>query len=234
MSRPATIRGVARPSSGRPPRRRRSTTSTRSRRSARSARSGISTIPTTVPEARRSPGTQGSRAGGCSARGGAGRAVMRSEALIFVGATVFFTVIGLVYWFTSYEHAGAMMLAASALMGIVAGGSIWLLSRHADVRPEDRDDATIAEGAGPVGVFATQLDLAVRGRPQRRGVRQRLRVRGLARDGRRRAASSCRCSATCWKPGTRPSPASATDHQVLASSTCLVAQVTPKRRAERS
>jgi hypothetical protein len=46
------------------------------------------------------------------------------------------------------------MLAASALMGLVAGGSIWLLSRHADSRAEDRADATIAEGAGPVGVFA--------------------------------------------------------------------------------
>ena len=80
---------------------------------------------------------------------------MKSEASIFIGATAFFVVIGLVYWFTSYEHAGSIMLAASALMGLVAGGSIWLLSRHADVRPEDRDDATIADGAGPVGVFAT-------------------------------------------------------------------------------
>jgi hypothetical protein len=80
---------------------------------------------------------------------------MKSESLIFVGATVFFTVIGLIYWFTSYEESGAIMLGASALMGVVAGGSIWLLSRHADVRPEDRQDATIADGAGPVGVFAT-------------------------------------------------------------------------------
>jgi hypothetical protein len=79
---------------------------------------------------------------------------MRSEVSVFLGVTAFFVVIGIVYWFTSYEEAGAVMLAASALMGFVAGGSIWLLSRHADVRVEDRDDATIAEGAGPVGVFA--------------------------------------------------------------------------------
>jgi hypothetical protein len=79
---------------------------------------------------------------------------MRSEAAVFLGVTTFFVVIGIVYWFTSYETAGSIMLAASALMGLVAGGSIWLLSRHAETRPEDRDDATIEDGAGPVGVFA--------------------------------------------------------------------------------
>jgi hypothetical protein len=79
---------------------------------------------------------------------------MRSESGVFFGVTAFFIVIGIVYWFTSYEEAGSVMLAASALMGLVAGGSIWLLSRHADVRPEDRSDAEIADGAGPVGVFA--------------------------------------------------------------------------------
>jgi hypothetical protein len=80
---------------------------------------------------------------------------MRSEVSVFLGVTAFFIVIGIVYWFTSYEEAGSIMLAASALMGLVAGGSIWLLSRHSVSRAEDRSDATIAEGAGPVGVFAT-------------------------------------------------------------------------------
>ncbi len=48
------------------------------------------------------------------------------------------------------------MLAASALMGLVAGGSIWLLSRRAAPRLEDRSDAAIADGAGPVGIFPVQ------------------------------------------------------------------------------
>ena len=78
---------------------------------------------------------------------------MRDEMRVFLGVTMFFVVIGIVYWFTSYEDAGSVMLAASALMGLVAGGSIWLLSRHAPARVEDRADATIAEGAGPVDVF---------------------------------------------------------------------------------
>ena len=79
--------------------------------------------------------------------------MMKTEARVFLGVTAFFVVIGVIYWFVSYEEAGAVMLAASAVMGLVAGGSIWFLSRHAPVRSEDRDDATIADGAGPVDVF---------------------------------------------------------------------------------
>jgi cytochrome c oxidase subunit IV len=82
--------------------------------------------------------------------------VMRDEVRVFLGVTAFFVVIGVVYWFASYETAGSVMLAASALMGLVAGGSIWLLSRRAAPRVEDRPDAAIADGAGPVGVFPVQ------------------------------------------------------------------------------
>lgn len=78
---------------------------------------------------------------------------MKAESLVFLGVTVFFVVIGIVYWFVSYENAGAVMLAASALMGLTAGGSIWLLARGAPARSEDRHDATVADGAGPVDVF---------------------------------------------------------------------------------
>jgi hypothetical protein len=78
---------------------------------------------------------------------------VKTEARVFFGVTAFFVVIGAIYWFASYEEAGSVMLAASAVMGLVAGGSIWFLSRHSPVRSEDRDDATIADGAGPVDVF---------------------------------------------------------------------------------
>jgi cytochrome c oxidase subunit IV len=82
--------------------------------------------------------------------------MMRTEARVFLGVTVFFVVIGLIYWFTSYEDAGAVMLAACAVMGIVAGGAIMVLSHGAPTRAEDDPDASIAEGEGPVDVFPTQ------------------------------------------------------------------------------
>jgi hypothetical protein len=82
--------------------------------------------------------------------------MMRDEIRVYLGVAAFFVVIGLVYWFTSYEDAGSVMLAASALMGLVAGSSIWYLSRHATPRAEDDANATMAEGAGEVGIFPTQ------------------------------------------------------------------------------
>src|SRR5439155_3244095 len=81
---------------------------------------------------------------------------MKTEARVFLGVTAFFVVIGLVYWFTSYEDAGSVMLAASAGMGVIAGGAILLLSRGAPPRAEDDPDADIAEGAGTVDVFPNE------------------------------------------------------------------------------
>ncbi|MEP6622927.1 MAG: cytochrome c oxidase subunit 4 [Acidimicrobiia bacterium] len=78
---------------------------------------------------------------------------MKNEARVFFAVAAFFVVIGTAYWLVSYEQAGSVMLAASAAMGLVTGGSIWLLARHAPPRTEDLPDASIADGDGPVDVF---------------------------------------------------------------------------------
>jgi hypothetical protein len=82
--------------------------------------------------------------------------MMKAEARVYLGVTAFFALIGVIYWFTSYEDAGSVMLAASAGMGVLAGGAILLLSRGAPMRAEDDPDATLAEGAGTVDAFPTQ------------------------------------------------------------------------------
>src|SRR5690242_21495654 len=61
-----------------------------------------------------------------------------------------------IYWFTSYEDAGTTMLAASSLLGLLAGGYLLLQARRFPPRPEDRPDATLAEGAGPVDQFRSE------------------------------------------------------------------------------
>jgi Cytochrome c oxidase subunit IV len=78
---------------------------------------------------------------------------MKVEALFFLGVTGFFVVIGGIYAFTAYEDAGTTMLAASALLGLLAGGYLLVQSRRIEPRPEDRPDASVAEGAGPVSEF---------------------------------------------------------------------------------
>lgn len=78
---------------------------------------------------------------------------MKIESYFYFGVTAFFIAIGTIYWFTSYEDAGSLMLAASAVLGLMVGGYLFHLSRRIDPRPGDRPDATIAEGAGPVDSF---------------------------------------------------------------------------------
>jgi len=78
---------------------------------------------------------------------------MRTEAFFYLGIMVVFATIGVIYWFTSYEDAGTVMLTGTALMGVLAGGYLYLQSRKYPPRLEDRADATVAEGAGDVDAF---------------------------------------------------------------------------------
>jgi Cytochrome c oxidase subunit IV len=78
---------------------------------------------------------------------------MRAEAFFYLGIMVVFAAIGVVYWFVSYEDAGTVMLAGTALMGVFAGGYLYLQSRRYPPRLEDRPDATVAEGAGDIDMF---------------------------------------------------------------------------------
>jgi Cytochrome c oxidase subunit IV len=78
---------------------------------------------------------------------------VKVESFFYLGVTAFFVVIGAIYWFTSYEDAGTTMLAASSLLGLLAGGYLLLQARKFPPRPEDRPDATLADGAGPVDSF---------------------------------------------------------------------------------
>ncbi|HXZ61825.1 MAG TPA: cytochrome c oxidase subunit 4 [Acidimicrobiales bacterium] len=85
--------------------------------------------------------------------------------LLFLGA--FFGLIGLVYWFWSYEDGGGVMLLGATLLGFLPGlyyffwhrrfhghkYFFWGKTRGAGDRPSDRDDATVADGAGSVDAF---------------------------------------------------------------------------------
>lgn len=75
---------------------------------------------------------------------------MRTEAAVYLFVFVFVGVVGAVYWFTSYEDSGTVMLLAMALLGLFAGGYLWRASRRMTRRPQDREDATVPEGVGPV------------------------------------------------------------------------------------
>jgi hypothetical protein len=86
---------------------------------------------------------------------------MKSEYKVFGIVTAFLFVACGVYWWWTYaensagtDYVGVVALALSGLLTAMCGGYFWFVSRRIDLRPEDRDEAEIADGAGEVGFFS--------------------------------------------------------------------------------
>lgn len=80
----------------------------------------------------------------------------RFEAIIYLSIAIFFAVVLALYWFTSGEDGGAVMLLFTVCLGLLPGGYMFFWSRRMKMRPEDRLDAEQSDGAGPVGSFPDQ------------------------------------------------------------------------------
>jgi hypothetical protein len=52
------------------------------------------------------------------------------------------------------EWSGTITLLLSGLLCLMIGGYFWFVARRIDLRPEDRPDAEISDGAGEVGFFS--------------------------------------------------------------------------------
>ena len=78
---------------------------------------------------------------------------MKAEWRLFAGGAAFFTVTASAYWFVTYEDAGTTMLAMSVPAFAFVATWLWAQHRKVGARPEDRGDATPAEGAGDLGYF---------------------------------------------------------------------------------
>jgi hypothetical protein len=78
---------------------------------------------------------------------------MRVEAIILLFLGVFFGIVGIVYWFWSYEDAGTAMLVGTCTLGFLPGSYYFYWHRRMGARVEDREDASIEEGAGEINAF---------------------------------------------------------------------------------
>ncbi len=78
---------------------------------------------------------------------------MKAEAKLLIGFGLFFALIFFVYWYWSKEVSGSMMLFGSIFLGLLPGAYYLFWSNRMRPRPSDRDDATIADGAGIVATF---------------------------------------------------------------------------------
>jgi uncharacterized membrane protein len=72
-------------------------------------------------------------------------------ALLFI--SIFGFLVAIVYWFTSYEPSGTVMIVAFGLMGLLPGSYMLWWSRRMDPAPNDNPEAKMADYAGPVQAF---------------------------------------------------------------------------------
>jgi hypothetical protein len=85
---------------------------------------------------------------------------VKTEYKIFLGVAAFLFGAAIVYsaWTKGQndqvEWIGTVALILSGLLCSMCGGFFWFVARRIDLRPEDREDAEISEGAGEIGFFS--------------------------------------------------------------------------------
>ena len=85
---------------------------------------------------------------------------MKTEYKIFAGVAGFLFAAATLYGFWTHgqmgqtEWIGVVALILSGLLCSMCGGFFWFVARRIDLRPEDRPDGEIIEGAGEIGFFS--------------------------------------------------------------------------------
>ncbi len=78
---------------------------------------------------------------------------MKAEAWIFGICTVFFILVAPAYWLIARDPTGTSALVMTALLTTLVTFYLGFHASKMDPRPEDRQDAEIADGAGELGFF---------------------------------------------------------------------------------
>ena len=79
---------------------------------------------------------------------------MKVEGLLFAFLAIFLLAVSAIYWLLSGDPTGFTCLLLSGGLAMIVGYYLMFTARRMQARPEDREDAEIAEGAGEVGFFA--------------------------------------------------------------------------------
>jgi cytochrome c oxidase subunit IV len=79
---------------------------------------------------------------------------MKVEGWLFAAGFFFFAIAAVVYGLVAEEPVGIVALAFTAGLSFLVGYYLLFTARRIDVRPEDRQDAEIAEGAGELGFYS--------------------------------------------------------------------------------
>jgi predicted MFS family arabinose efflux permease len=76
----------------------------------------------------------------------------KTQARIFLGIAAFMAVIGVVYWFASYEPAGTTMLALSSALTAVCGVYLQIQSEHEATEPHAEEHYLPQSSVWPFGI----------------------------------------------------------------------------------
>src|SRR5690606_2596106 len=78
---------------------------------------------------------------------------MRKEFWIFLSCGVFFLIVTPIYWAVSHEVTGTVAMIMAMLLLFMTSFYLFFVTRAIPLRPEDRKDGEIADGAGELGFF---------------------------------------------------------------------------------
>jgi Cytochrome c oxidase subunit IV len=79
---------------------------------------------------------------------------VRIEGWLFAAGFFFYAITAVIYGLLSGEPAGTAALAFTAGLSFLVGYYLLFTARRIDSRPEDRQNAEIADGAGELGFYS--------------------------------------------------------------------------------
>jgi hypothetical protein len=80
---------------------------------------------------------------------------MKTSWILFVGLSIFYAIMTVIYWQLGGEPVGVTAIALSGGLALIIGFYLWFTARRlANVLPEDNLQGEIADSAGEMGFFS--------------------------------------------------------------------------------
>jgi hypothetical protein len=80
---------------------------------------------------------------------------MKTSWILFVGLSIFYAILAVIYWKLGGEAVGITAIALSAGLALIVGFYLWFTNRRlGNLLPEDNQQGEIADAAGEIGFFS--------------------------------------------------------------------------------
>lgn len=80
---------------------------------------------------------------------------MKTSWILFVGLSIFYAILSVIYWQLGGEAVGITAISLSAGLALIVGFYLWFTDRRlGNLLPEDNQQGEIADSAGEIGFFS--------------------------------------------------------------------------------